>query len=131
VLQHANGSPASGLNDCGPISQYLVVYCLKSGEPSDILETLGFLQASWSINSNYSNAQYCILSGTDKPALIAAERDAIASWNKDHAEGGQRVRYVRRCRKVLFKYGQYLDLIVSAMRSPSSMVSELAWDARI
>jgi Glycosyl transferase family group 2 len=89
---------------------FLVVYCLKSGEPDDMKETLMFLKASWRMNTDYSDATYCVLSGTQKPELVAAEKAAIEDFNASSV--GPTVRYVRRKRGVLHKYGQYLDFLM-------------------
>ena len=43
--------------------------------------------------------------------LAAGERAAVAAFNVRH-RGRRAVRYVRRCRSILFKYGQYLDFIM-------------------
>ncbi len=97
----------------GRRTQYLVVYCLKSSEPEDIESTLTALQGSWRLNQSYgNNATYLILSGTQDPDLVKCERDGIEKWNDEHVEEEGRVRYIRRCRSILFKYGQYLDLLM-------------------
>ncbi len=97
----------------GRRTQYLVVYCLKSSEAEDIESTLTALQCSWRLNQSYGgNATYLILSGTQDPDLVKCERDGIEKWNNEHVEEGGRVRYIRRCRSILFKYGQYLDLLM-------------------
>ncbi len=94
-------------------TQYLVVYCLKSSEREDIESTLKALKCSWRLNQTYGgNATYLILSGTQAPDLVDCEMDGIQEWNAEHAEEGGHVRYIRRCRSVLFKYGQYLDLLM-------------------
>lgn len=90
--------------------QFLVVYCLKSSEPDDIKDTLMFLKASWRMNTEYRRAVYCVLSGTQKPELVTAETDAVAEFNRTGR--GPVVKYVRRTRGVLHKYGQYLDFIM-------------------
>ncbi len=92
---------------------YLVVYCLKSSESEDIENTLKALKCSWRLNQSYGgNATYLILSGTQAPDLVDCERNGIKKWNDEHAEEGGHVRYIRRCRSILFKYGQYLDLLM-------------------
>jgi hypothetical protein len=90
--------------------KFLVVYCLKSSEPGDIKETLMFLKASWRMNTDYRRAVYCVLSGTQKPDLVAAEKAAIDDFNRTGL--GPTVKYVRRTRGVLHKYGQYLDFLM-------------------
>lgn len=90
--------------------KFLVVYCLKSSEPDDIKETLMFLKASWRMNTEYRHAVYCVLSGTQKRDLVTAEKSAVADFNRSGL--GPTVKYVRRMRGVLHKYGQYLDFLM-------------------
>ncbi|KAG5177937.1 hypothetical protein JKP88DRAFT_281595 [Tribonema minus] len=96
----------------GSTNKFLIVYCLKSNQLTDIKETLMFMQASWRLNQEYSKATYCILSGTQDANLAAHEQSEVAAWNARNAEEGGRCRYVRRTRTILFKYGQYLDFIM-------------------
>ncbi|KAG5187028.1 hypothetical protein JKP88DRAFT_254240 [Tribonema minus] len=94
------------------MNKFLVIYCLKSNNPVQVQETLMILQASWRLNQTYSNATFCILSGTADEQLAAIEAKAVADWNILNAEEGGKVYYVRRMRSILFKYGQYLDFIM-------------------
>ena len=82
---------SNSLDTDHPQLEFLVVYCLKSTSPEDIKETLMFLKASWRMNTDYSNAVYCILSGTQQPDLAEAEKNAIAHFNSTVL--GPNVRY--------------------------------------
>jgi hypothetical protein len=92
-------------------NKYLVVYCLKSSDRTDVVDTLSYLEASWRVNWNYP-ATYCILSGTQDEGLVQIEMEAIKKWNLAMKGENGHVYYVRRTRSILFKYGQYLDLIM-------------------
>lgn len=91
---------------------YIIVYCLKSKVSSDIHDILSYMRKSWMNNADYPNAVYLVLSGTSDPPLYAEEARAIKDWNKKHAEVGMVCKYLRRRRSILFKYGQYLDLMM-------------------
>lgn len=88
---------------------FLVVYCIKSKAPNDISELLAFLVASYRMNFE-SGATFMVLSGTQDAALSASERLQVDRTNQQLP--GLHVRYVRRTRSVLHKYGQYLDFIM-------------------
>lgn len=91
---------------------YLVVYCLKSKLASDVTNVLGSLEQSWVNNKSYSNAVYLILSGTHDEDLYQEEMNAVRDWNLSHSENGVFCKYLRRTRSILYKYGQYLDLMM-------------------
>ena len=91
-------------------TDFLVIYCLKSKVPDDIVEVLAFLHTSARLNQG-SKATWLVLSGTQAPELAKAERDAVDAFNAQHG-GKPRVRLVRRTRGILHKYGQYLDFIM-------------------
>lgn len=96
----------------GRTEPYVVVYCLKSKATSDIDDTLLNLEKSWLSNQDYPNTVYLVLSGTSNKELYTAEMEAINAWNAHHSEKGVVCKYLRRQRSILYKYGQYLDLIM-------------------
>lgn len=92
---------------------YLVVYCLKSKLASDVKNVLSSLEKSWVNNKSFSNAVYLILSGTHDADLYMEEMNAVRDWNLLRSEDSRVVcKYLRRTRSILYKYGQYLDLIM-------------------
>jgi hypothetical protein len=87
---------------------HVLVYCLKSNGKEDIKETLRFLRASQRMNIEYP-VVYCILSGTKDGLIAMNEAQEIDNFN---ALNSFSVKYVRRTRSILYKYGQYLDFIM-------------------